>query len=97
MKMWVRSLALLCGLRIGVAKSCGVGRRCGLDLASLWLWHRLAAAVLIQPLAWELPYGAGVALKRKKKKEKKRQTDRQKERKVARPEKCLTSTRHLRN
>ena len=30
----------------------------------LWLWCRLAAAALIQPLAWELPYAAGVALKR---------------------------------
>ena len=34
----------------------------------LWLWHRLAAAALIQPLAWELPYATGVALKRKKEK-----------------------------
>ena len=30
------------------------------------LWCRLAAAALIQLLAWELPYAAGVALKRKK-------------------------------
>ena len=36
--------------------------------ALLWLWGRLAAAALIQPLAWELPYVAGVVLKRKKKK-----------------------------
>ena len=27
----------------------------------LWLWCRLAAAALIWPLAWELPYGAGAA------------------------------------
>ena len=26
------------------------------DLALLWLWCRPAAAVLIQPGAWELPY-----------------------------------------
>ena len=51
--------------------SCGVGRRCGLDLALLWLWHRLAAAVPIGPLAWELPYATGAALKSKKKKKKK--------------------------
>ena len=31
----------------------------------LWLWHRLAAAAPIPPLAWELPYAAGVALKGK--------------------------------
>ena len=34
----------------------------------VWLWCRLAAAAMIQPLARELPY-AGVALKREKKKE----------------------------
>ena len=44
--------------------SCDVGHRCGLDLALLWLWHRLAAIDLIVPLAWELPYAAGAALKR---------------------------------
>ena len=26
------------------------------DLALLWLWLWLAAAALIRPLAWELPY-----------------------------------------
>ena len=31
----------------------------------LWLWCRPAAAVLIQPLTWELPYAAGVALKKR--------------------------------
>ena len=31
----------------------------------LWLWGRPAVAAWIQPLAWELPYVAGVALKRK--------------------------------
>ena len=47
--------------------SCGVGRRCGSDLALLWLWHRLEATALIQPLAWEPPCAVGVALKRQKK------------------------------
>ena len=32
----------------------------------LWLWHRLAAVALIRPLAWELPYAVGVALRRQK-------------------------------
>ena len=36
-------------------------------LELLWLWRRLAAAVLIQPHAWELLYAIGAALKRKKK------------------------------
>ena len=40
-----------------------VGHRYGLDLALLWLWCRPAAAALICPLAWELPYAVGVALK----------------------------------
>ena len=42
------------------------------DLALLWLWHRLAAATLIQPLAWELPFAAGAALNSKKNKNKKK-------------------------
>ena len=41
---------------------CGVGRRCGLDLAWLWLWCRLAAAAPIQPLAWEPPDAVGAAI-----------------------------------
>ena len=38
------------------------------DLALLQLWCRLAPAAPIQPPAWEHPYAAGAALKRKKKK-----------------------------
>ena len=34
-----------------------------LDLALLWLWHRLAAVALIWPLAWELSHAACVDLK----------------------------------
>ena len=33
----------------------------------LWLWYRLSAVAPIGPLAWEPPYAAGEALKRKKK------------------------------
>ena len=55
--MPVRSLALLSGLRIW---------RCG------ELWCRQAAAALIQPLAWELTYAAGAALKRQRTRERKR-------------------------
>ena len=36
------------------------------DLVLLWLWYRLAVVAPIQPLAWELPYAAGVAQKDKK-------------------------------
>ena len=44
------------GWGTGVAVSCGVGRRRGLDPALLWLWCRPAATALIGPLAWEAPY-----------------------------------------
>ena len=36
------------------------------DPALLWLWRRRTAAAPIPPLAWELPYAAGAALKKKK-------------------------------
>ena len=52
--------------------SYGVGCRHSLDpeLLWLWLWLWLAAAAPIRPLAWEPPYAAGSALKKKAKKEK---------------------------
>ena len=34
------------------------------DLALLWLWHWPAGASLIQPVAWEIPYAVGAALKK---------------------------------
>ena len=37
----------------------------------LWLWGRSTPAALIRPWAWELPYAAGGALKRKQKRKKK--------------------------
>ena len=42
------------------------------DPALLLLWCRPAAEALIQPLAWELPYAVGGALKSKKKKKERR-------------------------
>ena len=48
--------------------SCGVGCRCVADPALLWLWRRLAATAPIRPLAWELPYAMGAALKKQKNK-----------------------------
>ena len=65
MRLPVRSPALLSGLRIQCAVSCGLGYRCGSDLALLWLWCRLAAVAPIRPLAWELPYAASASLKNK--------------------------------
>ena len=55
---WVKNLVL--------PMSCGVGCTLGSDLVLLWLWRRLAATAPLPPLAWEPPYVAGVALKRKK-------------------------------
>ena len=56
--------------------SSGVGRRCGWDLALLWLWRKPVATALIPRLDWEFPYPAGGALKRqKKKKDKKRKKE----------------------
>ena len=49
----------------GIAMSCSVDHRCGLDPAWLWLWHRLSATASIRPLAWELLYAVGVALRKK--------------------------------
>ena len=47
--------------------SSGVGHRHVSDLALLWPWCTLAAAALTRPLAWERPYAAGEALKKKQK------------------------------
>ena len=56
--------------------SCSVVHRHSLDL--VWLWHWLAATALTGPLAWELPYVLGEALKRQKKKKKKKKRKKKK-------------------
>ena len=76
MRTWVRSLALLSGLRIQHCHSfgVGVGCRCGSDV--MLLWCRSASSAAVGPLAWELPYVMGVALKRQKtKRENKNKTN----------------------
>ena len=55
--------------------SCGVGRRCVLDLTLLWLWCRLAATAPTRPLAWESAYTVGAALKRQKTLKKKKREE----------------------
>ena len=65
MRLWVQSLALLSGLGIRAEVSCGIDCRCGSDPTLLWLWHRLVASAMIEPLAWEPPYAGGAALKKK--------------------------------
>ena len=49
--------------------SCGVGCSCGSDL---WLWCKPAAVARIRPLAWEVPYAVGTALRRPKKEKRKK-------------------------
>ena len=55
--------------------SCGVGHRWGSDLVLLWLWCRQAATVPVPPIAWELPYAVGAALKKTKKKKRERERE----------------------
>ena len=51
--------------------SSGIGCRCVLDPLWLWLWCRLAAVAMIRPLAREVPYAIGVALKKQTNKQNK--------------------------
>ena len=71
-RMWVQSLASLSGYGCTVVTSGSVSCRSSSDLVLLllWLWQRPAAATLIHPLAWKLPYATGEAVKRKKKERK---------------------------
>ena len=67
---WPQSL----GQGSGVAMSCGVSHRCGLDSELLWLWLycKIAAVAPIRPLGMEIPHDACGVLKGKKKKKKKK-------------------------
>ena len=67
-RMRAQSLASLSGSGIWHCCELWCRSQTHLDLALLWLWHRPAAVAPIRPLAWELPYPAGAALKKKKKK-----------------------------
>ena len=67
MRMLIRSLVSLSGLRIQCCRELWCRQRRGSDLAWLWLWCRPAATALIQLLAWEPPYASGAALKKRQK------------------------------
>ena len=86
MKLLVPSLALLSGLRILSCHGLWCRLQCGLDPELLWPCHRLAAAALIWPLAWELTYVADVALQKKETPPK-----HQKDLKSSPPNYCLSS------
>ena len=63
MRLLVQSLASLIGLRIQCCRELWCSCRHGLDLALLWLWCRPVTTAPIRPLAKELPYAAGAAIK----------------------------------
>ena len=71
MRLQVRSLALLSGLRIRHCCELWCRLQTPLDLAFLWLCHRPVTTALIGPLAWEPLYAMAVALEKAKRHTKK--------------------------
>ena len=75
MRMQVRSLALLSGLRIQCCQELWRRSQMHLRSCAVWLWCGLAAVdpiqALFQPLTWELRYATVVTLKSKQNKNKK--------------------------
>ena len=65
---WIKDLVLL---QSAVQVTDAAQIRCGSDPVLPCLWCRPADPAPVQPLAWEIPCGTGVALKRKGKKKKK--------------------------
>ena len=53
--------------------NCGVGHRHSLDSELLWFWCGLVATTPIEPLAWEPPYAARVALEKTKRQKRERE------------------------
>ena len=73
MKLQVRSLSLLSGLRIQHCRElwCRLQTRLGPCIA-VAVWRRSAAVSPIRPLAWKPLYAMGVVVKKAKKKKKKK-------------------------
>ena len=72
--------------------SCGRSQK-WLRSELLWLCYRPVAEAPVQPLAWEIPYVAGVALKRQKTKKKKKKKKKKKEKKKKKKKKKKKDTR----
>ena len=70
MRLRVRSLASLSGLRILHCPELWCRLKMWLRSVLLWLWYRPAAVAPTGPLAWESPYAAGAALKKQTNKKK---------------------------
>ena len=66
MRMRVRSLTWLSGLRIQCCCELQLRWPIGSDVALLCPWYRPAAAAQVLPLTWEHPYALGIAQKKKK-------------------------------
>ena len=66
MRTQVQSLALLSGLRIPHSQKLQHRSQMGLGYSVAMAVAQAAAATPIQPLAQELPYAAGAAIKKKK-------------------------------
>ena len=75
--------------------SCGVGCRCGSDLALPWLWCRREATAPIRPVAWEPPYAVGVALKERKTNKQTNKTRPKKRNEVLAPDQDRDTPRNL--
>ena len=68
MRLQVRSLDFLSGLRIWHCRELWCRLWCSSNPALLWPWCRQAAVALIGPLAWAPPCAACAALRSKRKK-----------------------------
>ena len=66
LRLRVRSLAWLSGLRIQRCRELWCVSQMQLRSALLWLWCRPAATVQIIPLPWEPPYAVGGGPKKQK-------------------------------
>ena len=67
MRLQVRSLAFLGGLRIWHCLELWCRSKMWLRSGIAVVWRRPAAVALVGPLTWKSPYVAGAALKKKKK------------------------------
>ena len=94
-----KDVGLIPGLTQWVKRSvsCGVGHSHGSDPVLLWLQCTPAAVVLIQPLAWQLPYIAGVALQSVKNKQTNKQTKKPPKDRSSRKNAWLTSKKWNKN
>ena len=70
---WIPGLTQWVKDPVWLQAGCSLGPRCSSDPVLPWLWHRLVAGALIQPLGSELPHAADGAVKRKRRKKKESQ------------------------